>query len=218
MGQRTQIWIEDQIARPVSYDGKMNYEPVYKNFTFHQQWGFGKGLVNRLINLLNRSTMTNYREYDFGVDWSEFFAHDADLMQEYQDEMFINQDGDNVYDFKLKKAPREYIEDFLYSQDNNDGYLIVRLSKEPKTCGDRYFEAGFYVADTEAFEESGRRKGKLKYIEWDKYLKEYDIEPLYIKFAKAAFNYYSDNDIKGLIKDVLKDWNTPLYEQEENEE
>lgn len=208
MGQRTQIWIEDQQLQSVSDEnGKVTYKEIYKNYCFHEQWGYGKGLVNRLINILNRLTMETYDEYSNGIDWNHFLSHDTDLMREYRDDMFTDDNGVNVSDYQIKKVPVDYLKNFLYDQDNNDGYMIVRLGKEKDPNGystNKYLEFGFYLRDYDT--------KTLKYITLEEYLRKYGIEPAYVKFAMAAVEYYSQGEVDLLIRDVLSTWGTPLSE------
>lgn len=211
MGQRTQIWIEDQQLRPITDEkGEVSYEKIYKNYCLHEQWGFGKGLVNRLINLLNRSTMETYKEYSDGIDWNHFLSHDTDLMREYRDNMWTNKDGVNISDYQIRKIDAEFLKEFMYGQDNDNGYMIIRLGKERKPkeyTTERYVEIGFYIANKE--------NKTLQYVSMEEYLDICHVEPAYVKYAQAAVEYYSGGQPDLLIRDVLSTWETPLSEMPE---
>ena len=223
MGQRTQVWIEVQGKKRI-IDEKtrrvIGYEDVYKNYVFHEQWGYGKGLINRLIMLVFRDSMARFDEYDEGIDWNQFFSCDTDLMalddrfmEEYRksgnEEALKNLLENSVTKYKNKKAPKEFVEDFLEGQDNDNGYLLVRLGATENNYGNfnhNLMQFGFYEYDY--LEE------KLKEVSWQEYLKNNsDEDEKYLKFVKAFFDYM---EYQADENTVLSTWDTPLYELNPN--
>ena len=219
MGQRTQVWIEVQGKKRI-IDEKtrrvIGYEDVYKNYVFHEQWGYGKGLINRLIMLVFKDSMARFDEYDEGIDWNQFFSCDTDLMalddrfvEEYRksgnEEALQNLLKNSVTKYRNKKAPRNFVEDFLEGQDNDNGYLLVRLGATENNYGNfdhNLMQVGFYEYDY--LEE------KLKEVSWQESLKNNsDNNEKYLKFAQAFFDYV---EYQADEKSVLSTWDTPLYE------
>lgn len=214
MGQRTELFLEVCGQGLIGEPETGMYHPLYQNFMFYQQWGFGKGLALRLINLMNRYTMMKYDELKNGIDWRKFFSQDLDLSTEYDKEDLSD---DNFARYSHKKINVKTLKSVLEAQANNDGYMVVRIAARPERYGGfgcDCLNVGCYVREYNKIGEYS----SLKYVDLFKYLKMYEEEDRLIRYVRAALNYYSDGDYKSLTKDVLKDWETPLYILEAEEE
>lgn len=165
MGQRTQIFIEAE-------DLKGNT----KNYLLHQQWGYGLGLVKRLSMLLERLSMLSTKEtFDEPIDFNKFYP-DFDCL------------GYEEKDLRERKLTEEEIQELLFRQDNNNGWLVIKLkaTKYPY-CYDK-IKFGFYDWDED-----------YEYIEFfpmKKYLEKYEIENEVIEKTLAYIDLYIGEEEK----------------------
>lgn len=181
MGQRTQVFVQTK-----------DLEGNVRNYFYHQQWGFASGLFNRFISLYNKLTMLNANHvFNNHFDIDEIFSEDADLFKE------AKENGWEFYDFKDKLAPWSIIYDELVNQDNNDGFLIIRLNSVEYQYDFSSIEAGFYTRE-------------LDYLSPIGYLEQYEdyVGEKYLIYAKAFIDYI-EGDLDGddkVFKDVLRNW------------
>lgn len=200
MGMKTQMFIEH-------YDDTKEKNEKCKNYFLHQQWGYGKGLAFRLINLLNRYTMATYAEWDKGIDWNDYFKHDINFLKTYAEYA----QGEDYSELSLTKLNKGKVMALLKSAENENGFLVVRIyeKKFPKRrVKATRVVAGFYEYDKEGTD--------IIYIPWEEYIKKYETEKSLIDYIKSAFYYFSGDDIPTLITDVLEDWDNPPQGLETN--
>lgn len=181
MGQRTQVFIE-----------KKDLNGNIMNYFYHQQWGFGSGLFNRFICLYNRLTMLSYNHiFKEPFDIGEIFGEDLDLFKE------AKENGWDLYGFKDQLAPWSVLCNEFFNQDNDDGFLIIRLNSIEYPYDFSSIQAGFYNRD-------------LDYLSPIEYLEQYkdDVGEKYLTYAKAFVDYV-EGDLKEddkVFKDVLRNW------------
>lgn len=181
MGQRTQVFVQTK-----------DLEGNVRNYFYHQQWGFGSGLFNRFVNLYNKLTMLNtYSVLKEPFDVGEIFSEDLDLFKEAKENEW------DLYGFKNKLAPWSVLCNEFFNQDNDDGFLVIRLNSTEFPYDFSRVQAGFYTRD-------------LDYVSPIEYLEEYkyDVGEKYLTYAKAFVNYIEgdlDEDDK-VFKDVLRNW------------
>lgn len=193
MGMKTQMFIEH-------YDDTKEESQKCKNYFLHQEWGVGRGLAFRLINLLNRYTMASYDEWKEGVDWNDFFKPDANLLKTYA-EYAQSEDYTELSSTKLNKGK---VMALLKSADNENGFLVVRIFEKKlprKRIKHTRVVAGFY--------EYNEEETDIVYIPWEKYIEKYETGESLKDYIKSAFYYFSGDDIPILIADVLNDWDNP---------
>lgn len=208
MGQRTQIWIEHQGF--IQNENTKEKEIAYRNFAFHEQWGYGQGLILRLMMILSKTTMTSFDEYSGGINFNTLLkGSDSNLMDEYRNYYKDDpENSENVVLYENTKAPKLFVKDFLSWQDNNDGYLVVRLGtiNDPNysSFAVEHLQFGFYDHN-------------LKFMPWEKYLDQYpdfkkdkDLKKLF----KSYLKWYFGEDCENACCDVLKEWERPLFEIE----
>lgn len=150
MGQRTQIAIIQEGAK----------QRNRKIDVFHQQWGYGMGLIRRLENIVNRTYTTTYEEWENGID---FFKMDlgVDLVKEY------NQSPKNL-------------KSFLRSQDNDNGYMVVKITMDRENAFQSDIKVGFYSTNMEY-------RSAIKNVS-----EEMDLEAEALKKVKRFINAFKD--------------------------
>lgn len=182
MGQRTQVFVQTK-----------DLEGNIRNYFYHQQWGYASGLFNRFINLYNKLTMLNaYRIFKEPFDVGEIFSDDIDLFEEAKENDW------ELYDFKNQLAPWSVLCNEFFNQDNDDGFLVVRLNSVDDLYDFSSIQAGFYTKD-------------LDYLSPIEYLEQYEdyVGEKYLTYAKAFIDYIEgdlEEDDK-VFKDVLRNWN-----------
>lgn len=193
MGMKTQMFIEH-------YDDTKDANKKCKNYFFHQEWGAGRGLAFRLISLLNRYTMAPYDEWKKGVDWNDFFKHDANFLKTYAEYA----QGEDYAELSTTKLNKGKVMALLKSTDNDNGFLVVRIFEKKlprKRIKYTRVVAGFY--------EYNEEETDIVYIPWEKYIEKYETGESLKDYIKSAFYYFLGDDIPILIADVLKDWDNP---------
>lgn len=181
MGQRTQVFLQTK-----------DLEGNVRNYFYHEQWGFGSGLMNRFICLYSRLTMLNYNHMcKEPLDVGEVFGEDLDLFEEAKENEW------DLYGFKNKLAPWSVLCNEFFNQDNDDGFLVIRLNSTEFPYDFSSIQAGFYTRD-------------LDYLNPIEYLEQYkdDVGEKYLDYARAFVDYIEGDaeEEDKVFKDVLRTW------------
>lgn len=183
MGQGTQVFIQTK-----DLDGNI------RNYFYHQQWGYGKGLMNRLIMLCTKLNMLNSTHvFDKPFDMKDVFGEDSELFQELKDCNI------ELGKYENEMVPSIVLYEGLECQDNNDGYMIVKLESNEFKYSFDHIQVGFYT-------------NELDYINFVDYLKSCGEDKDYINYAKAFVkSFISAED--SLFVDVLADWDKDILQK-----
>lgn len=189
MGQRTQVFVE--------LEGKDKQgNNIYKNFLFHQQWGLGRGLTDRLMQLMFALRQMSYQERQDGFNVAQVFKRDHNIFQEMKEYVDIQE----VEKLKNSKIELTELKDLMLNQDNNDGYLVVRLRNTMEDTS-HYSFSNFKITEISA----GIYSHDLEYMDPVDYLVEYQEPDKYVNFVKSYIDLETEGE-NSLIEDVLKTW------------
>lgn len=200
MGARTQLFIE-----AVTSDGKV------ENYLYRQQWGGGSGLANRLMALFHRIGMLSWDEEENGFDFDQFFCEDANIYKEYKklhDEN-VEWEPSPIVKYKHDKMPFEVLNSLLMEQDNDDGYLVIRLLGKDGLGKYAYKEIAAGIYDWEKDEDE---RYYLKFMDPINYLRRKGEDEEYIDYFKGFLKYVSKRG--ELFEDVFKNWDSGTDEKQ----
>lgn len=164
MGQRTQIFIEAE-------DLKGNT----KNYLLHQQWGYGLGLVKRLSMLLERLSMLSTKEsFDEPIDFNKFYPG-------------FDCFGDEE-ELRKRKLTENEIKELLLHQDNNNGWLVIKLKASKYPYFYDKIKFGFYDWDNNYKD--------LEFLSMKEYLEKYEVENEVIEKTVGYIDLYVGEEEK----------------------